>query len=92
MVESARITRDGKSLAQIKSLRVDPLKALIIPSFSEDYDKALVQDVQNVPELRSVIKEFHISKKYILAVGPTAINLVGRVLELKTLRPLPFPN
>ena len=71
-------------------MKVDSHKALIIPSFSEDYDKDLVKDVQNVPEIRSVIKEFNIRGKYIFAVGPTAINLVGRVLDVKNLRPLPF--
>ena len=43
-----------------------------------------------MPEVRSVIKEFNIRGKYIFAVGPSAINLVGRVLDLKSLRPLPF--
>jgi hypothetical protein len=63
-------------------MKVETFKALIIPSFSDDYNKALVQDVQNVPEIRSVIKDFNIRGKYIFAVGPSAINLVGRVLDL----------
>ena len=88
LIESARITRDSKDLKELKTLRVDPLKALIIPSFSDDYDKVLVRRVQNIPEIRSVIKDFHINKKYIMAIGPTAINLVGRVLDIKNLRPI----
>lgn len=79
-------------MIELKGLRSEPLKALIIPSFSDDYDKDLVRDVENVPEIRSVIKEFFIRDKMIFAVGPNAINLVARVLELKNLRPLPFPN
>jgi enhancing lycopene biosynthesis protein 2 len=36
MVESARITRGNKNvLFQVKRMKVDSLKALIIPSFSE---------------------------------------------------------
>ncbi len=45
MVESARITRGAKELYELKKMKADSLRALIIPSFSEDYDKDLVQVV-----------------------------------------------
>ncbi len=33
MIESARITRGSKGLYEVKNMKVDSLKALIIPSF-----------------------------------------------------------
>ena len=42
MSESARITRGGKGLYEVKKMKVDSLKALIIPSFLDRYDEELV--------------------------------------------------
>ena len=42
--ESARITR-GKNISDIKKLKVDPHKALIIPSFIHNYDKSIIDQV-----------------------------------------------
>jgi enhancing lycopene biosynthesis protein 2 len=42
MTESARITRGSKGLYEVKLMKVDSLKALIIPSFMEKYDEDLV--------------------------------------------------
>jgi hypothetical protein len=59
-------------------MKIDSLKALIIPSFSEIYDKRLVEAVYNVPEIRDVIKEFNLKKKFLMPIGPSAINLVAK--------------
>lgn len=36
------MTKDGKHLYELKKMKVDTYKALIIPSFTEDYNKLLV--------------------------------------------------
>jgi enhancing lycopene biosynthesis protein 2 len=57
MTESARITRGSKGLYEIKNMKVDSLKALIIPSFLDKFDEELVLAVVNIPEIRDCIKE-----------------------------------
>ena len=52
MVESARITRGSCKINEVKKMKVDSLKALIIPSFVQNYDEQLVQAIANVPEIR----------------------------------------
>ena len=89
MNESARITRGRKSLYEVKKMKVDSLKALIIPSFLDTFDEELVQAVVNVPEIRDCIKECNMKDKFIFPVGASAISLVAKSLNL----PLkPFKN
>lgn len=63
-------------------MKVDSLKALIIPSFVEKYDEELVQAVANVPEIRDCIKECNAKKKFLLPVGASAISLVAKSLSI----------
>lgn len=63
-------------------MKVDSLKALIIPSFLDKYDEELVQAVANVPEIRDCIKECNMKKKFIFPVGASAISLVAKSLSL----------
>jgi enhancing lycopene biosynthesis protein 2 len=89
-VESARLTR-GKSI-DITKLKVESFKALIIPSFIQGgYDKRVVEDLYNIPALRSAIKEFNVQQKYIVPIGPSAINLVAKCLGVP-LRASPAPS
>jgi len=82
MVESARITRGSGKINEVKKMKVDSLKALIIPSFVQNYDEQLVQAIANVPEIRDCIKECNMKKKFIMPIGASAISLVGKSLNL----------
>ena len=64
-------------------MKVDSLRALIIPSFSEQYDEQLIDAVANVPEIRDSIKEINMKKKLLVPIGPSAISLVSKSLNLK---------
>ena len=83
MIESARITRGSKGLYEVKKMKVDSLRALIIPSFTEQYDESLIDAMANVPEIRDAIKECNMKKKFLMPIGPSAISLVGKSLSLK---------
>ena len=82
MVESARITRGSGKINEVKKMKVDSLKALIIPSFVQNYDEQLVKAIANVPEIRDCIKECNMKKKFIMPIGASAISLVGKSLNL----------
>ena len=55
MEESARITRGSKDLYTLDKLKVDSLKALIIPSFTHFYSKNTTKKIYDVPMIRSTI-------------------------------------
>ena len=55
MEESVRITRGGKDLSSLDKVKVDSLKALVIPSFTHYYNKNIVHKVHEVPIIRSTI-------------------------------------
>jgi enhancing lycopene biosynthesis protein 2 len=80
LIESSRITRGAHDLFDLSKAKSEHLQALIIPPFSHLYSKSLVEDLHNIAVVRSIIKEFHLRKKYIVPIGPTAINLVGKSL------------
>ncbi|CDW83217.1 UNKNOWN [Stylonychia lemnae] len=83
MEESARLVRNTRDLRSLASLtKIDSFRALIIPSFTHEYNKYLLEQVYNVPLIRSIIKEFHMQQRYILAVGPTSIQLINKTLDL----------
>ena len=84
MMESSRITRGSKELFDLTKLNVDSYRALIIPSFTHDYNKYLVEKLYNISLLRSKIKEFHVKKKILMAIGPSSINLLNKTLDLGT--------
>ena len=84
LVESARLTRGEKNkLFDISRLRESAFQALIVPPFAlkDDADDAAVEEVHNVPAVRSVIQEFNIKGKIIMPVGQSAIKLVARSLD-----------
>lgn len=58
------------------------MRALVIPSFMHEYDKDLLRKVHEISVLRSLIKEANLKGKYILAVGPSSINLIAKTLGL----------
>ena len=78
-------------MSDVSKLNVDSFKALIIPSFSDHYDKKIVDLIYNMPVVRSAIKEFNVKNKYIVPIGPTAINLVAKCLGSQ-LRPFPLQS
>lgn len=45
-----------------------------------------------MPVLRTAIKEFHLRKKYIVALGPTSIMLLVKVLDMFDNVLQPYPN
>lgn len=92
MMESARITRIPRDLKDLSRIKVDSYKALIIPSFTPHYHKHLVGSVYNVPVIRSTIKEFHLKQKYIMALGPSSINLLVKTLDLQNGRLKTHPS
>ncbi|TNV87215.1 hypothetical protein FGO68_gene13435 [Halteria grandinella] len=83
LTESARLTRGAKTISELSKLKVGSFEALIIPSFVDPYSKHVVADLYNIPLLRSLIKEFNLTSRYLVPVGASAINLVGKCLELQ---------
>ncbi len=84
LIESARITRNNKQLRDLSTIKVDSYKALILPSFVHAYDRELVLNtVYNVASIRSTIMEFNAKSKFIVAIGPSSINLVAKILGIQ---------
>ena len=76
------MTRGNKFVRDLSKVKVDAFQALIIPSFVDPYNKQIVADLYNSPLVRSLIKEFNLTSRYVVPVGTSAINLVGKCLEL----------
>ena len=81
MTESARFTRGTKDLLDLKKIQVESYQALIIPPFMSSYDTTLLNKVYQLSLIRSTIQEFHLRKRYLIAIGPSSINLVGKALN-----------
>ena len=85
MEESARFTRGGRDLRTLDRLKPDSLRALVIPSFTQDnnnLDKAVVQQVLKVPMLTSVLKECQMKNYIFVCMGASSIHLLARALNI----------
>eukprot|EP00347_Sterkiella_histriomuscorum_P023896 403333011 len=93
--ESARLITQkelaSRDLLDLQKINVDSYKALIIPSFCFGYNRAIMNQAYHLALLRSTIKEFHVKQKFIIALGPTSINLVSKVLGIKEGKVQPYP-
>jgi hypothetical protein len=88
LTESARITRGKMHLKEISKLNIDSVRALVIPSYMHEYDRKLMLKIYENPLIRSFVKEASVKDKYLMAVGPSSINLVGKCLNIN-LSPYP---
>ena len=69
---------------------------MIIPPFSltdeEQRLQSSVDEVHNVPAIRSAIQEFNIKRKIIMPLGESAIRLVGKSLGVEVLSSSDYPK